>query len=167
MKNKELFERCYQIYPKSRRDRGKSEKAWIKLDPDESEAKDIFERILAWNKYWQASGTEQRFIKHFSVWLNNCTRDDIPSMQEAKETKNAQGMPTCRDCGSPVVIRFTYCESCQKKYQKEAQNTAEDYCTQNGLYIRGQTSRGQAKENMMKHIGKLLGNSGILPWIKK
>lgn len=157
---KQWLETLISIYPKSRANRTQSETAWKKKKPTEELYKEFFERIIAWNRYWKASGTEPKYIPLLSTWLNSKYKDDIPSTYEARELKQEQTINRCRKCNNPVKHRLTFCDSCAISYQGPAQVAAEAYCTKMGLYERGVTSRGQARENMMVFVKKMSGKIG-------
>ena len=135
-KQKDPFERCYSVWRKDRRDRGESERAWMDLNPDPDRAEDIFQRILAWNKYWRSEGTQSRYIKWFSRWLKKCTRDDIPSIQGVRTDDSGEAEITCIKCHNKVLRKFTLCKVCEAKYTAEARRAANAFCKSLGLETR-------------------------------
>lgn len=107
-------DRCYEVWTPTRKSRGVCEKAWLKYAVDAVEKKEttydeIFERILAWNRYFKAMNTERRYIKLFETWIRNRGwRDDIPSASEARGCEIRQDRyftPTKHKKSSPEVAR--------------------------------------------------------------
>lgn len=68
VKQMELFERFYSIYPK-KADRGIAEKAWHKLDPDEAMTEQIVQAVENAKKY-DSRFRERQFTPNPASWLN-------------------------------------------------------------------------------------------------
>ena len=153
------FERCYAVYRKSRRDRGESEKAWMDLNPDEKRAEDIFQRILAWNKYWAAESTPDRYIKWFSRWLKKCTRDDIPSrsgLNNPTQDRPEGNLCSTPGCNHKVMRKFTLCKTCEADYEREARTAANAFCKSLGLETK-EAMRQWARETLRAKFNRMRG----------
>ena len=89
----ESFEKCLSVWTPTRKNKGVCKKAWLKyvvpaVDKGETTYDEIFERILAWNRYFKAANTERKYIKLFETWIRNeGWLDDIPSVSEANRVE--------------------------------------------------------------------------------
>ena len=150
----EWFEKCYTIYPKSRRDRTRAEKSWAKKRPAKYTDEELYNRILAWNIYYGKVGKEEKYIPMMSTWLNSKYKDDIPSVQEAVYTKIEATTNRCRtpSCKTVVANRGTFCRQCEKTKNAGRTQKAVDYCVQKGLIVKGKTTSSQLRENCISFI---------------
>jgi len=112
-KQQEIFDRCYAVYkcPKSRKQLGAEKKTWEKLKISDELGEEIFEHLLAMNRYNRDVGASLEYKRGFCVYLNNNGwEDEIPSRSEAKTVTEASLCPCCGRQGSVKIARKTFCE---------------------------------------------------------
>ena len=154
--SQDLFNKCYTVWPAGRKQRGVCEQSWTKLNPNEELANDIYQRILAWNRYYRDNSVDLKYVRLFSTWLNQKGfKDDIPShTEETEETKNH--VCVGQNCTNKAPRKFMLCEKCQKKYESapdqkfgwDAQSRKQ-WFIDNGLYVENDT-----KTQFMKRCAK-------------
>ena len=156
MTDTNFFEKIYAIYPTAygRRNRTQAEKAWKKKRPAKYTDQEMYERVQAWVLYWKKSGQDLKYIPLLSTWINSKYKDDIPSLQTAIIRIQANSAFTCikNTCSNVVVHKGTMCQACMKAHQQPTQEAAEQFCIDNGLYVRGETPRLQALANMRQFM---------------
>jgi hypothetical protein len=52
--------------------------------------------VAGWASYWQAEGTDQRFIPYPTTWLNQARYLDQPPATRASEPKSWEGLRSWR-----------------------------------------------------------------------
>ena len=114
MTSEEWFEQCYSVYkaPGTRTKKGMALKSWKKINPDETLANQIFEAILAQNRYQKSIGESMQYNRGFQVWLNqDGWLDEIPSVAEKRTVVG----DLCK-CGKPAhPANNGQCDDCYYK----------------------------------------------------
>lgn len=93
------FDKCYRVWPATRRKRGVAEASWEKKKPPP----EFFEWILARNRYCRAANYSDQYRRLFSTAINQkAWKDDIPSHSDIRKSNNS---PKAQKYVTPVKKR--------------------------------------------------------------
>lgn len=86
---RERFEKFWTKYRRTAgTSRQKAWESWLKINPDDALFTEIGWALEAYNNYWEAEGTEDRFIPHPVTWLNQERWNNPPTSAMIAEAKN-------------------------------------------------------------------------------
>jgi hypothetical protein len=128
MKESEIKEWCYEIWPKHWRDLAPSSnsralfvKEMVKLSPDEEELKRIEGSILAQTRFWYIKSKREKVfgIPRLSQWIKDCRFDDAFIDESYVDLNEQINVGQCIHCDKPVHgSKYNMCTD--HTYQHEA-----------------------------------------------
>lgn len=143
------FDRCYSIWPKTRRKKGVALSSWKKHKPPVG----FYDWIIARNRYCREANINDCYRRLFSTAINqHAWEDEIPSHGDIDKS----GPVASCSCGAKATVQ-QFCTECWQKISPDHNRAMDDL---RGSFKRNVLVPGESKEDQEKRC-KAIGQAAL------